>query len=240
MQFILALGIALATPAISDTYGDTLIAKTLARHREVSGIAISATAKDGRPIRVARGKAGGESLPLVNSMGDPVGTVTIRFARIRHLPAHAIAAEISRSLYLADNLIEADPFAPGAHRSAKGQAIVDATMAANPDLVTLAMHVGSSGADNAILASNFGRIGKAGDKDDAKVIDGGVTLRETTNGGKRLAVSLPLLDRRGRVVGSLSTSFKIGAGGADAAAARAVTVRDAIARRIGSLTELRR
>jgi hypothetical protein len=173
-------------------------------------------------------------------MGDPIGTVTIRFARRHHATASAIAAELSRAIYVADNLAEPDPFVAGAHRSRKGQAIVEREMAANPDLVTLAMHVGPSGADNAILASNFGRIGKPGDKDDAKVIDQGATLRETTNGGRRLAVSLPLLDRRGRVVGSLSTSFLIGPGGADAAATRAVAVRDIIARQIGSLAELRK
>jgi hypothetical protein len=173
-------------------------------------------------------------------MGDPVGTISLTFSKPRHIPASAIAAEASRKIYLANNLIEPDPFVPGAHRSKVAQAIVDRLMVGNPDLVTLGLHIGASGASNAILASNFGRIGKHGDKDDARVIDDKAILTEPTNGGRRLAVSLPMLDRKGRVVGALSTSFVVGAGGFDAASARAVQIRDAIARQISSLAQLTR
>ena len=241
---LLALGASMAAHAgPAHSYGDTLIDGIRRDHRDIAAIEIRATAKDGSEIRLTRGivHAGrGINLPLTNSMSEVIGTITLEFVAARHAPAPAIAYEASRRIYLANNLIEPDPFVAGAHRSKLAQSIVDRTMAANPDLVTLGMHVGATGANNTILASNFGRIGKPGDKDDARVIDAGAILKEPTNCGKRLAVSLPLLDRKGRVVGALSTSFLIGPGGMAAAEARAIAVRDAIARQIPSLAAISR
>ena len=243
-KVLIAMALVASSAALAETphsYGDTLIVGLLAAHKDIAGIAIQATAKDGSAIHLARGTFRPDnsmSVPLTNSMAEPIGTIVIGFTRIRHVPAETVAHEASRRIYLANNLIEPDPFVAGAHRSRRGQAIVDRMMIANSDLVTLGMHIGSSGADNTILASNFGRIGKPGDKDDARVIDQGAVLKEPTNGGRRLAVSLPLLDRRGGVVGALSTSFLVGPGGFDQAAARAVEVRDAIARQIASLAQL--
>jgi hypothetical protein len=198
--------LSVASPAIAQaphSYGDRLIDGLRAAHRAIAAIEIKATAKDGSPITLSRGTmtpGAAETVPLTNSMGDPVGTLSLIFSKPRHPPASAIAAETSRKIYLANNLIEPDPFVAGAHRSKVAQAIVDKMMASNPDLVTLGLHIGASGANNAILASNFGRIGKLGDKDDARVIDEKATLKEPTNGGRRLAVSLPMLDRKGRIV----------------------------------------
>lgn len=233
----------LAAAEPQHTYGDTLVDGLIAAHRDIGGIAIEAAGKDGTPIRIARGQLPEgrvTSLPLTNSMAEAIGTIRIAFRSRRHVAPAAVAYEASRRIYVASNLTEADPFVPGAVRSRAAQAIVDQMMARNPDLVTLGMHIGASGANNTILASNFGRIGKPGDKDDARVIDAGMTLKEPTNGGKRLAVSLPMLDRKGRVIGALSTSFVVGPDGPDKAAARAIAVRDAIARQIASLDQVSR
>ena len=241
-----ALSLGTATAAHGQaplSYGDSLIDGIRQSHRDIAAIALQATAKDGTAINISRGNLHPErsiSLPLVNSMAEVIGTITIEFARTRHVPATTISRELARKIYVANNLIEADPFVTGGHRSKTAQMIVDRMMASNPDLVTLALHVGATGANNTIVASNFGRIGKPGDKDDARVIDQRATLVEPTNGGKRLAVSLPLLDRRGRIVGALSTSFLVGQGGIDTASARAVQVRNAIARQIPSLAAIAR
>jgi iron complex outermembrane receptor protein len=241
---IAAMGIAL--PALAQaphTYGDTLIDGLMAAHRDIAGVEIHSTARDGTPIVLTRGvpgAAGAETLPLANSMGETIGTIGLCFRGARHVSAAAVAQAAARKVYLANNLIEADPFVTGAHRNLHAQALVDRMMAANPDLVTLGLHIGASGASNAILASNFGRIGKPGDKDDARVIDKGETLKEPTNGGRRLAVSLPLLDHRGRVVGGLSTSFVVGPGGNAVAEARAVEIRNRMARQIASLAQITR
>ncbi len=223
-------------------YGDTLVDDIVARHRNLVFVEIAATAKDGSPIVIRRGHAAlaTESVPLKNSMGEPIGTISVRFSRTHHAPLTVIADEAARRIYVAGNLIEADPFVQGAHRSALAQRIVDRMMADNPDLVTLGMHIGTTGARNFILASNFGRIGKPGDKDDARVIDDGAVLTEPTNGDMRLAVSLPMLDQHGRIIGALSASFRVGPGGFDAVGARATAVRNAIARQIPSLAAVLR
>jgi len=234
-----------AHAAAPRTYGDTLAARVISMNKGVSGVRLEAVGKDKRQIVVARGAPVMRATVLRNSMGEPIGSVSVRFSRLTDTTAQnraleAIAADLSRHVYVADNLVENDPFVPGARRAPFAQAIVERMMAANPDLITLAFHVGTTGEHNTILASNFGRIGKAGDKDDAKVIDHGDTLREVTNGGRRAAIELPLLDRRGRTVGALSTSFAIGPGGVDAAGRRAIEVRDQIARQIASLQQISR
>jgi iron complex outermembrane receptor protein len=217
----------------------------LAEEPGISGVRIEAVGKDGRQIVGSRGALVTRATDLRNSMGDPIGSISLGFARRLDTKAQnralsSIAANLSRHIYMAANLLEADPFVPGARRSAHAQAIVERMMAANRDLVTLAFHIGESGASNEILASNFGRIGKPGDADDAQVIDHGATLREVTNGGRRAAIELPLLDRHGRIVGALSTSFVVGAGGAEAAARRAAQVRNEIAGQIDSLSQISR
>ncbi|HEX7849756.1 MAG TPA: hypothetical protein VF485_08505 [Sphingomonas sp.] len=228
-----------ALPAGAQTYGDTLVASIAAHHPGVTGIRIDATGKDGKPIRVVWGTPGqpASSAPLRTALGDVIGTIAVT-ARAP-IDAEPIAWQAARRIYVADNLAEADPFVARAVRSRRGQALIDALIDANPDLVTLAMHVALPGADNIIIASSFGRIGKLADKDDADVIASGTIRREVTNGGHRLAVELPMLDARRRVIGALSTSFAMTGPDDEAHAfARAVAVRDALARRTPSLAAL--
>jgi len=227
-------------PQAAKTYADTLFDQTFRENRGVTAIRISATGKNG-PIEVSRGKPGkgkAVTMPLHDSMGQPIGSVSLSFAGS---PASAskIAARLSRRIYVSDNLVDPDPFVAGAARPRLAQAIIERMIDKHPDLVTLAMHVAPPGHDNIIMASNFGRIGKLADKDDMHVINDGAVLREVTNGGQRLAVELPQLDRKGKVIGALSTSFLIPPGGsADAAYAKAIAVRDEIAKQTPSLEAL--
>lgn len=221
------------------TYGDTLLARTMARHPEISGIAITVHGSRGDIAVQAGTPSPAPSLPLLDAMGEAVGTVAVSFRAPGD--AGAIASEMARMIYTADNIGEADPFVAGAHRSMAAQRLVDAEIEGHPRLVTLAMHVALAGQGNQIIASNFGRIGKAADKDDAHVIADGAILKEVTNGGRRLAVELPMHDAAGRTIGALSTSFTVdAAGGQDAAAAEANTVRDEIAQHVATLDALDR
>lgn len=224
-----------ATP-VGPRYGETVLA---AASREAGGakLHIDAKGRDGLAISIGANVSGGNEVPLADAMGNPIGTLTVS-AGAKKSPA-AVSAWLARRIYVADNLVEADPFVVGAARAPKAQALVDATLSRFPDLVTLALHVAPPGGENIIAASSFGRIGKAADKDDLHVERDGAVLREVTNGGKRLAVELPLNDRSGRTIGALSTSFTVPAGtDPQSVYARAVAVRDAMAQKIASRSGL--
>lgn len=225
----------------SKSYGETLIAQVRQRDAHVIAISISVRGKDGENIVVgSTGKPGRHivSAPIANSMGEPIGTISVRFDR-RGGSAARIAQHLGRRIYVSENLRDPDPFVAGTARARQAQAIVERMIDHHPDLVTLAMHIAPPGSENIILASNFGRIGKRADKDDMHVINDGAVLREVTNGGKRLAVELPQLDRSGKVIGALSTSFTVTASqSAEQAYAKAIALRDEIARATPSLEAL--
>lgn len=228
-----------ATAAQAATYGDTLLAATASRHADLVAIAVHATGKAG-PIDLRWGDAPKATvqLPLTDALGKPIGTVSFGFRKHRQDGAK-IAAEMARRIYVVDNLAEADPFVPGARRLPTAQALVDKAIDANPDLVTLAMHVTPPGeATNIIVASNFGRIGKAADKDDIEVV-GGTTRKEVTNNGTRIAVELPQKDASGATIGALSTSFMLKPGQTpEDGATRAIAVRDWLASATPDLASL--
>jgi len=226
----------LAALLLGASYGEHLLRVTLARHHALSSISISLP-ETPNPIMLAVGKTTARSAtaPLSNAMGEPIGKVTVS-ARKGHPSAFPVAADLARRIYVVANLTEPDPFVPGAKPSRFAQRLVDRALGDFPDLVTLALHVAPPGRGNLIIASSFGRIGKPGDPDDARIIATGVAAREVTNGGQRLAVETPLLDKAGRTVGALSMSFRLdGNGDAAATYARALLIRDALARRIPSL-----
>ena len=151
-----------------------------------------------------------------------------------------IASEISRRIYSSASLNEPAPFVAGAALAPYAQTLVDDAIDRDPQLVTLAFHVTAPFAEtNSIVASSFGRIGKLADADDQRVMLAGATLRELTNAGKRLAIELPLLDARGRTVGTLSTSFRVDPNAdLESIAKRAVALRDWLASKIPSLKAL--
>lgn len=243
------IGLILAATASSATlahegqhYGDTLAAMILARHPELRGLRIASTTKDGKPILIEGGATTGAptAAPIVTAMGDTVGEATL-FYKGKAMPARTakVATEIGHRIYTTDGLNDADPFVAGAKRSPLAQKLVDEAIDADPLLVTIGMHVTPVGQPNNIIAaSNFGRIGKLGDADDAKVMSGEI-IRDTTNGGKRLAVAVPMKDRAGTTIGALSTSYKLGPDLNPAQAeARALKLRDWLAQRTPSLAVL--
>jgi hypothetical protein len=114
------------------------------------------------------------------------------------------------------------------------QELVDQVVAKNPDLLVVAMHVTPPKAtQNIIIASNIGRIGKPGDKDDLRVIETGEPNLEVAHGGERYEVELVLRDVAGATVGALGLVWPYKAGQDPAPfGAKARRIRDGLARRI--------
>lgn len=240
------LALTVAAAAISaatagQTYGDSLLAWELSRHPRLKYAQIELANSVKGAFQAGERAAGGSEivLPLADALGNPIGTIVFSMAsRSRSAEAMKIAADISRHVYSASGLAEADPFVAGAVRSGKAQQLVERELKREPGLVTIAFHVALPGRDNQIIASNFGRIGKPADSDDRRVIATSAVLQEVTNGGKRFAVELPLRDRSGRTIGALSTSFIGAPGGQQAAYKSALRVQQDLARSIPQLESL--
>ena len=240
---------ALAATAIAsaaspgERYGDSLLRWEVGRHPQIRSASIEI---DGSPRSQFRSGAAARgatlvSVPLLDGLSNRIGTVTLGLTGRRERPRAAkIASELSRHIYSQAVLTEPDPFVAGAFRSKAGQRLVERELAAEPDLVTIAFHVALPGRSNEIIASNFGRIGKAADADDQHVIKDSAVLQEETNGGRRAAVELPLLDRSGHVIGALSTSFLVGRGGKPGAYRSALRVQHALSHAIADLDALAR
>lgn len=115
-----------------------------------------------------------------------------------------------------------------------GQELVDRIIAGNPGLLVIALHASPFGSpDYPIVASNIGRIGKAADEDDMRVITTEKTNLEIAHGGTRFEVELVLRDVAGTNIGALGLVFPYKAGDDKGALEqRAVAIRDALARRI--------
>lgn len=104
----------------------------------------------------------------------------------------------------------------GAQESGKkifAQNLVDEALAKHPEVVILALHVTPPGkADNVIIASNIGRIGKKADEDDMRVIRTGKTNLEVNTAGNHFEVELPLQDASGKTIGAAGVVFNYKSG----------------------------
>ena len=110
------------------------------------------------------------------------------------------------------------------------QELVDRTVAQHPDLRAVVMHVTPpNAADNVIVASSIGRIGKSADADDREVLATGKTRIEMDRGNKRIEVELALRDVGGDTVGALGLVWRYPVGGNHAEFERtANAIRDAL------------
>lgn len=121
-----------------------------------------------------------------------------------------------------------------------GQQLVDEVVAKNPGLLVIVMHATPpNSADNVIVASNIGRIGKKGDEDDMRVINTGKSNLELAHGGQRFEVELVLQDVGGETIGALGLVFPFKAGVDKLALEkRAIRIRDGLKRRISNAANL--
>ena len=226
------------------SYGETLLDAIHRRHPEISAAQIDSVNRQGSLTKLDRRWGGRlrnrQKRTLLDANGNEIGAVVLHSRCALFPDADEIESELARRIYSSASLTEPDPFVAGAIRAPLAQAMIDDALDHDPAIITLAFHVTAPGGTiNSIVASSFGRIGKAADLDDARVIAEGATVREMTNNGRRIAVELPLLDSRRHIIGALSTSFKLEPGSTEAQMEkRAVGLRDALARSTPSLKAL--
>lgn len=154
--------------------------------------------------------------------------------------AERIRDGLARRILSAGNLFDPYPMDPAATTKTHAQKLVDQAMASHPDVLSLAMHVTlPGGADNIILGSSFGRIGKKADEDDMKVIRTGTALPGIYAAGKRFGLELVLQNAAGTTIGALSVAYPYAAGADQAALQkRAEQLRDELRTQIDSVEQL--
>ncbi|MGH8121354.1 MAG: hypothetical protein ACREPT_01125 [Rudaea sp.] len=120
------------------------------------------------------------------------------------------------------------------------QELVDQAIAEHPDVVVLAMHVTPpKSSQNVIIASNIGRIGKAADDDDLRVVHTGKPNLAVNKAGDRFEAELVLQDASRRPIGALGVVFAYKAGDDKATLQKkAEGVRDELRRRISHVANL--
>lgn len=214
---------------------------------EVLAVAIATESKGAPPAPVGSDPMGGASgavarTPLVNVSGDRLGEIDITYAKAGDHAAASAAIQrfIARRVLSAKNLADPYPYDQVHSLATYAQRLVDQTLAAHPELLVFAIHATGPGEKtNVIIGSNIGRIGKAADEDDLRVIQQGSTNLEVAEGGKRFEVELPLNDARGARIGALGVVFAFKAGDdKDALHRRAIAIRDALARKISTSAAL--
>jgi len=121
--------------------------------------------------------------------------------------------------------------APG---KAWAQELVDRTAARHPKLLAVVLHAATAGGRGpVIVASTIGRIGTPASDDERQVMASGAPSARATSDGRRIDVTLPLLDTTGITVGILGLSLPKSPDETDAmAVGRAGSIRDWLARSI--------
>jgi hypothetical protein len=231
--------------------GNVIIASNIGRIGKAADEDDLRVIATGRPS-LAVSKAGDHfevEQPLRDVDGSVLGAVGIVFPykagddkAKRHAEAKAIAEHLRRRISHAGNLMDPWPYNPKFTVRTHAQELVDATMATHPEVLILAIHATPPGSKtNMILGSNIGRIGKAADEDDLRVIEKGDTNREVNDTGKRFEAELPLNDAQGQRIGALGVVYAYKAGDdKEALVAKAAKVRDELARQIPSPASLAR
>ena len=122
------------------------------------------------------------------------------------------------------------------------QKLVNATMAAHPDLLVIGMHVTKPGTkEQRMLASNLDRIGKHDDEDDIGVATEHKTICAPNQTETfKFEVLMPMKDAKGNTLNAaIGFVFKYKAGGDEVKMhAKATAIRDELARQIPSLDAL--
>lgn len=146
---------------------------------------------------------------------------------------------MKRTLFLPMAFVFALPVYAQSAAPIVAQQLVDKALAAHPELTVLALHVTPpAAADNIIIASNIGRIGKKADEDDLSVLDSGKPRVEMTNSGD-LSVEVPMHDAAGQTIGVIGETFRYHAGDDKAkTVGLAEQVRDELASQTPSLATL--
>jgi hypothetical protein len=181
--------------------------------------------------------------PLKDLDGQVIGALGVVFRykpgddkQARAKEAEGIRDRLSHNISHAGNLLDPWPYNPKFTRRTYAQTLVEQTMARHPEVRILAVHATPPGSKtNVILGSNIGRIGKAADEDDLRVIQKGETNREVNDTGRRFEAELPLNDAKGHRIGALGVVFGYHDGeDKEALVRRAEKIRDEMAAKIAS------
>ena len=140
----------------------------------------------------------------------------------------------------AANLCAGQTLGKAADNAIYAQALVNQTMAANPDLVVVGLHAILPGASNeTMFASNLDRIGKKDDDDIAVATERKTILAPNLKDPGRFEVQVPMKDAGGDIIGAIGLVFKYHAGDDEVRLhVRALAIRDALARQIPSLADM--
>ena len=180
-------------------------------------------------------------LPLNDVSGTRIGALGVVFPldahtdqQARHQEAIGIRDEISRRILTPGNLVESWPYDPHYSDHTYAQWLVDRTLARDPGILVLALHVTPPDSKtNIILASNIGRIGKVADSDDMSVVNTGKPDMAVNKEGNRFEAELALRDAQGRQVGAVSVVYAYKPGvDKQMLQRKAQAVADALAREI--------
>ncbi|SIT47790.1 conserved exported hypothetical protein [Paraburkholderia piptadeniae] len=146
---------------------------------------------------------------------------------------------MKRTLFLSTAFVLAMPAYAQSTAPIFAQQLVDKALAAHPELTVLALHVTPpAAADNIIIASNIGRIGKKADDDDLSVLNTGKPRIEMTKSGD-LSVEVPMHDHGGQTIGVVGETFRYHAGDDKSKTVElAEQVRDELASQTPSLAKL--
>jgi hypothetical protein len=207
--------------------GNVVIASTdagrLGAHSSAADLAVI---KSGKTAVAQAGDHTVVRLPLRDVSGDTVGALSLTFKAGTDQAAATRSAErirdgLQRRISHVANLMEPYPYDPKVSNHTMAQQLVEQTMAKYPELEIFALHATPPGSKtNIIIGSNIGRIGKAADDDDMRVVNTGNPNLEVNDTGNRFEVEMPLRDQAGTIIGAVSTVFGYKAG-ADKAALRA-------------------
>jgi hypothetical protein len=154
--------------------------------------------------------------------------------------AEAIRDELARHISHRANLLEPAQYDSTIPTQTYAQSLVDDALLKHPKVVILALHVQpDKSANNVIVASNIGRIGKQADEDDLHVIATGEDKLELNETGDRYEVEQALKDISGTTIGAVGVVFAYVKDQDPAPLqAEAKAVRDELAARIPSVAAL--
>lgn len=119
------------------------------------------------------------------------------------------------------------------------QRLLDEALAKHKEVVIMAMHVTPPGkTENAIIASNIGRIGKKADEDDMRVIETGKPNLEVNKKGDHFEVELVMQDQSGKTIGAVGIVFNYVKGKEAEFQKNAETIRDEMKQQTPTLAKL--
>lgn len=224
------------------TYAQHLADLQMAKHAEIAAITVTPKDKAAAVATPAFDQAAAE-INLLDVSGDPIGVIDLKFKAAdagNRAVAEAVQQALAHRLISAKNGLDPYPYDQVHSDRTLAQALVEASFAKHPEVIILAIHsTPPHERTNIISGSTIGRIGKAADEDDLRVIQKGSTNLEIAENGKRFEAEVPLNDAKGKRIGALGVVFAYKPGDdKEALHKKALQVRDEIAAQIKNAAAL--